>query len=272
MFSPLEQFDVVRVFNLYFNLFNINLDLSLTNTLIPLMYINIFIFVLYLILKLNIKLIPESWQLFFEYLYNFVLDILKQQVGLNGLIYFPFYFTVFNFILLSNLLSLIPFGIALTSHLILILYFSITICLSIFLIGLIVHNLKFLRIFIPECPFLLLPILILIEIFSYIIRMFSLAIRLAANILAGHTLVYIISSFILNVSKLNIFFFFFFFFFFFSFFFLNFSKLNIFFFFFLVIPLLAVLLLELGVAFLQAFVFTILLSIYLSDSLKGPVH
>jgi len=79
--------------------------------------------------------------------------------------------------------------------------------------------------------------------------MFSLAIRLAANILAGHTLVYIISSFILNVSKLNIFFFF-----------------------FLVIPLLAVLLLELGVAFLQAFVFTILLSIYLSDSLKGPVH
>ena len=249
MFSPLEQFDVVRVFNLYFNILNINLDLSLTNTLIPLMYINIFIFCLYLILKFNIKLIPESWQLFFEYLYNFVLDILKQQVGLKGLIYFPFYFFVFNFILLSNLLSLIPFGIALTSHLILILYFSITICLSIFLIGLIVHNLKFLRIFIPECPFLLLPILILIEIFSYIIRMFSLAIRLAANILAGHTLVYIISSFILNVSKLNIFFFF-----------------------FLVIPLLAVLLLELGVAFLQAFVFTILLSIYLSDSLKGPVH
>jgi len=147
------------------------------------------------------------------------------------------------------LLSLIPFGIALTSHLIIILYFSITICSSIFLIGLIVHNLKFLRIFIPECPFVLLPILILIEIFSYIIRMFSLAIRLAANILAGHTLVYIISSFILNVSKLNIIFFF-----------------------FLIIPLLAVLLLELGVAFLQAFVFTILLSIYLSDSLKGPVH
>jgi len=182
-------------------------------------------------------------------LYNFVLDILKQQVGLKGLIYFPFYFTIFNFVLLSNLLSLIPFGIALTSHLIIILYFSITICSSIFLIGLIMHNLKFLRIFIPECPFLLLPILILIEIFSYIIRMFSLAIRLAANILAGHTLVYIISSFILNVSKLNIFFFF-----------------------FLVLPLLAVLLLELGVAFLQAFVFTILLSIYLSDSLKGPVH
>lgn len=251
MFSPLEQFDVVRVFNIYIlNWINCtNFDFSLTNVLIPLIYINICILILYIILKLNLKLIPESWQLFFEFLYNFVLDILKQQVGPKGLIYFPFYFTIFNFVLLSNLLSLIPFGIALTSHLILILYFSITICLSIFLIGLIVHNLKFLRIFIPECPFLLLPILILIEIFSYIIRMFSLAIRLAANILAGHTLVYIISSFILNVSKLNIFFFF-----------------------FLVIPLLAVLLLELGVAFLQAFVFTILLSIYLSDSLKGPVH
>jgi F0F1-type ATP synthase membrane subunit a len=70
--------------------------------------------------------------------------------------------------------------------------------LSIFIIGLRLHNMEFLKIFIPECPFVLLPFLIFIEIFSYIIRSFSLAIRLSANIMAGHTLVYIIASFVLN--------------------------------------------------------------------------
>jgi F-type H+-transporting ATPase subunit a len=93
----------------------------------------------------------------------------------------------------------------------------------------------------------LLPILVPIEIFSYLIRMFSLAIRLAANILAGHTLVFIISGFVLNVTLMK--------------------------FWFLligIIPLIAVLFLELGVAFLQAYVFTILICIYLADSLKDP--
>jgi len=92
-----------------------------------------------------------------------------------------------------------PFGIALTSHIIMIIFLSLSLGLSIFIIGLYIHNLEFLKIFIPECPFALLPLLILIEIFSYIIRCFSLAIRLSANIMAGHTLVYIISSFILNM-------------------------------------------------------------------------
>ena len=76
-------------------------------------------------------------------------------------------------------------------------------CLSIFVLGFVVHNLHFLKIFIPECPFILLPMLILIEIFSYIIRAFSLAIRLSANIMAGHTLVFIISTFIVNITRLK---------------------------------------------------------------------
>ena len=107
------------------------------------------------------------------------------------------------------------------------------------------HGLKLLFLFIPECPFILLPFLIVIEIFSYIIRSFSLAIRLSANIMAGHTLVFIISTFVLNVSAISI----------------------VFFFLFLALVL-AVLLLEFGVAFLQAYVFLILVSIYLSDALS----
>ena len=147
------------------------------------------------------------------------------------------------------LLSLIPFGIALTSHLILIFLLSSTICISIFSIGLLRFNLKFLHIFIPQCPFVLLSILIPIEIFSYLIRLFSLAIRLAANILAGHTLVHIIVSFILNLTKTDI-------------------ILSILF----LIPLFLILTLEFGVALLQAYVFTVLVCIYLSDTEKLPSH
>lgn len=91
--------------------------------------------------------------------------------------------------------------------------------------------------------------LIFIEIFSYIIRAFSLAIRLSANIMAGHTLVFIISSFVLNITKMKIWFFL-----------------------FGLICLLAILFLELGVAFLQAYVFSVLVCIYLNDALVGPVH
>jgi len=142
-----------------------------------------------------------------------------------------------------------PFGIALTSHIAIIMYLSLSLGFSIFLIGLFTHDIHFLKIFIPECPFLLLPFLIVIEMFSYVIRCFSLAIRLSANIIAGHTLVYIISSFIVNTMSIKFWFFF-----------------------ILVFLILAVLLLEIGVAFLQAYVFTILVSIYLSDSLKTPGH
>ena len=181
--------------------------------------------------------------------YRFVVNIIKQQAGVKGLQWAPLIFVIFNFILFSNLLSLIPFGIALTSHLIIILWLSITICISIFSIGLLNYNLKFLHIFIPQCPFILLPILIPIEIFSYLIRLFSLAIRLAANILAGHTLVHIIVTFILNIMKIEFFL----------------SLL-------ILIPLFLILTLEFGVAFLQAYVFTVLVCIYLADSLKSPYH
>jgi len=132
-----------------------------------------------------------------------VFNIVDQQVGKKGYIYFPFIFIIFNFILLSNLLSLIPFGIALTSYIVLIFFLSISICIFIFFLGLIKHNVGFFKLFIPKCPFILLPILIPIEIFSYIIRMFSLAIRLAANILAGHTLLFIISSFSVKVFSMK---------------------------------------------------------------------
>ena len=246
MKSPLEQFDILNVKN-FFSAIN---DFSFNNIMLPFITIIIlFGFFLIFILLKNARVIPLTLQNILETDYRFIIGVIKQQAGIKGLSWTPFIFVIFNFILFSNLLSLIPFGIALTSHLIVILWLSITICISIFTIGLLNYNLKFLHIFIPQCPFILLPILIPIEIFSYLIRLFSLAIRLAANILAGHTLVHIIVTFILNLMKVE--------------FILSLLVL---------IPLFLILTLEFGVAFLQAYVFTVLISIYLSDSLKSPYH
>jgi len=245
MFSPLEQFDAIIIISFFF----FNYDFSFINIVLPLLLLNFFVFFLYLLFKKNMKLIPEIWQYFFESLYNFVFGLIKQQIGPRGYIYFPFIFTLFTFILFCNLLSLTPFSVALTSHIIMICFLTFTLISSIFVIGLYTHNIHFLKIFIPEAPFSLLFLLIPIEIFSYVIRAFSLAIRLSANIMAVHTLVYIISSFLIKMT------------------FLKFVFLFVF-----IGLLLAILLLEIGVAFLQAYVFTILVCIYLSDSLKSPGH
>lgn len=245
MKSPLEQFDIVNVKSLNTTL----VDISLNNILIPFLLL-LGILGLYLFIFNNrFNLIPFYVQNIIEKEFTFIIGLIKQQAHNYGLFWFPLIYSLFNFVLFCNLLSLLPFGIALTSHLILIFLLSSTICISIFVIGLLRFNLKFLHIFIPQCPFVLLPILIPIEIFSYLIRLFSLSIRLAANILAGHTLVHIIVSFILNLTKTDL-------------------ILSIIF----LIPLFLILTLEFGVALLQAYVFTVLVCIYLSDTEKLPSH
>lgn len=244
-FSPLEQFDTVLLIPFFFYI-----DFSFTSILLPLVIVLLFLFGIYFLNFKIFSLIPGFWQLTFENLYMFILNLVDQQIGPKGYIYFPLIFTLFFFILSCNLLSMTPFGIALTSHIIMILFLSLSLGLFNFFLGLFINGLPFLQLFIPQCPFILLPFLILIEIFSYVLRNFSLAIRLAANILAGHTLVFIISSFLVNAFSLK-------------YFFLFSSVFAIFF---------AILMLEVGVSCLQAYVFVTLFSIFLSDSVNGPSH
>jgi ATP synthase subunit 6 len=193
------------------------------------------------------NIVPTTlFQRLFEYTIKFILNLIKQQIGLIGYQYVVLIFSIFFNILILNLLSLLPFGIALTSHLIIILYLSLSICLGIFFEGYIISGDQFLKIFLPKSPLIMLPLLLLIELFSYIIRMFSLAIRLVANIMAGHTLIYIISTFTLMITSMN--------------------------FFFIIIGITLIciiMLLELGVACLQAYVFTILILIYINDIYGG---
>lgn len=241
MFSPLEQFDVVPVIFLCIN----NYDYSLPNIILPLIIILLTSFWIKNILK-KALFIPTIFQYLIEILTEFIFSILKQQLGKEGYLFFPLIFTLFNFILISNYISLLPMGIALTSHIIITLYISISLCSSIFLFGLIKNKLHFLKLFVPTCPLILMPMLILIELFSYGLRSFSLAIRLSANILAGHTLVYIISLSIFSLISIKFIYFFFGF-----------------------ILLFPVLVLEFCIAFLQAYVYCTLVCLYIRETYEG---
>jgi F-type H+-transporting ATPase subunit a len=247
MYSPLEQFDVIYLIGL--TIPGLYLDISLFNVAIPLLLIIGAVYLLTIFFSNNITLTASGWQQILEASYFFIWNLIKEQAGSRGLNFFPFIYALFFLLLLANLLSLMPFGVAITSHIIITLFLSFTLILSLFVLGLYNFNLAFLRLFIPECPFALLFLLVPIELFSYFVRCFSLAIRLSANILAGHTLVFIVSGFLLKIATLRLWMF---------------------------LPLVSLLLLlfllEFGVAFLQAYVFVVLFCIYLRDSLYSPTH
>jgi F-type H+-transporting ATPase subunit a len=113
MFSPLEQFDVIPLIFISYK----NYNLTFFNIFLPMIIIIIFFFLINS-LKFYYKLIPYSIQIVIENLIEFIFNIIKGQIGKEGYLYFPFIFTIFSFVLIANLLSIIPFGIALTSHLI----------------------------------------------------------------------------------------------------------------------------------------------------------
>lgn len=181
-----------------------------------------------------------------EELFALIGSILRQQAGAKAVAYLPLFATLFFLILLANLFSLLPFSFALTAQMIPILFLTLTLISGLVVTGLARLGLKFFKLFVPESPLALMFLLVPIEIFSYALRSVSLAIRLAANLMAGHTLVHIISGFLLS--------------------------LNVIFEGGLLLLLWAVLLLEVGVACLQAYVFVVLLAIYLKDSLYLAVH
>lgn len=244
MFSPLAQFDIYSVFTFYFLI----LDLSLTNLVLTLLFVFCFFFLFFFFLFPS-KLIYRTLQIIMENIFLVTFKIINEQIGKNGFIYFPFIFSLFSFILFLNLFSLLPLGFAVTSHFIWTLFFSLSICLGIFFIGIYNHGILFLKLFVPEVPLILYPLMIIIELLSYIIRSFSLAIRLSANIIAGHTLVHILAQFILTLCSLH-----------------KFLVL------FPYILLFAIFILEFGVACLQAYIFITLICMYLNDSINFISH
>lgn len=194
------------------------------------------------------KLVPNPWQLFLEMMYGFVANLVKEQVGNKGRIYFPMVFTLFTFLLCLNLVGMIPYCFTATSHFIVTFGLSISVFIAVTLIGFHIHGLHFFSFLLPPgAPLALAPFLVVIELVSYCFRAISLGVRLFANMMAGHTLVKILSGFAWNMLSLG-----------------GLFKVAA------IIPFVvvcALMFLEIGVACLQAYVFTILTCIYLNDAI-----
>ena len=227
-----------------------NIQLSLTNIGLYLLITTSIIFMFYL-LSTNYNITtPNNWSLSVESIYATVYSIVINQINANkGQIFFPFISSLFIYILINNLIGMIPYSFAPTSHFILTFSLSFAIVIGATILGFQIHSLKFFSLLVPSgCPLGLLPLLVLIEFISYLSRNVSLGLRLGANILSGHMLLNILAGFTYNIMNNGIIYFF----------------LGL-------IPLLFILAfsgLEIGIAFIQAQVFVVLSSSYIKDSLE----
>lgn len=237
--QPLEQFEII--FLGYFA------GLPINNAVIYLIFVYFLIRFVFGLVFLNTRLVPYNLQTLVEQLYNFVFGLVKQQINIAGYPYFPVIFSLFIFILFANLIGMSLYSFTLTSHVTVAFTLSFSFFIAIIIVGVLIQKASFVNTFIPSgAPKMLIPALVGIEIISYFSRPFSLGIRLFANLMSGHTLLAILANFAFLISQKNI-----------------------------IIGLLPFILivaivgLEVMIAALQAYVFTILVCIYLNDSIKG---
>jgi len=242
MVTPLEQFKVIIVLPLSI----LGFDFSVSNVTLYLILVSFFLFLLFNRGTQNNLLVPDPLQRLAESCYIFMNNMVKQQSGLRGLVYFPILITLFFLLLFLNLVGLTPYGFTGTSQMSYTFTLGFGMFIGIIIIALSVQKSNFIKLFIPETTGPILPLLVIIEIFSYCIRPFSLSIRLFANMLAGHTLLHILASFGISLLKVD-------------------------FLFALAMggPIVAICVLEFGIAFLQAYVFVVLVCIYLKESFYG---
>ena len=245
MSGPLEQFEITKYIPIQIGA----LDLSVTNSALAMAVI---VFASgYLIVNgmMRKALVPGRLQSAAELLYEFIADMIRTNTGEKGLPYLPFVLTMFIAVLFGNLVGMIPYNFTITSHVIVTGTFALIVIGGVTIIGFLKHGMHFLSLFVPEgAPVWLWPIIIPIEVISYISRPISLAVRLFANMMAGHTMLKVFAGFTVSLIAS-----------------LGFGG-------FLVglLPIAintALIGFEILVALLQAYVFTILTCLYLKDAL-----
>jgi len=246
--SPVDQFEIRNLISIDAPIFG-DLYISLTNIGLYLTIATFLVLTLNLIGNNHNKIVANNWSLSLETIYATIYSIVINQINTNkGQMYFPFIYALFIFILINNLIGMVPYSFASTAHFILTFSISFTVVIGATILGFNKHGLKFFSLFVPAgCPLGLLPLLVLIEFISYLARNVSLGLRLSANILSGHMLLNILAGFCYNILT--------------SGFLLFFVGL---------IPLAfitAISGLELGIAFIQAQVFVVLTSSYIKDAL-----
>jgi len=195
--SPLEQFEVTSLLGLNAPIFGY-LNLTITNLALYSGLILVLLVGLNYMANNDTKLLPSKWSIALESIFASINLVVKEQIGKE--IYLPFIYSLFVFILCANLIGIIPYSFTVTTSAIVCIGLSFTIFISVTILGLSIHKLHFFAYFIPSgTPLGLVPLLVIIEIISYISRAGSLGIRLLANMCAGHILLKILSSFLFKV-------------------------------------------------------------------------
>jgi F-type H+-transporting ATPase subunit a len=235
--SPLEQFEIHELVPIHIG----DLNLSFTNSSL-FMLVAVGAVTAFMMAGMRRQsLVPGRFQSMVELSYEFIAGMVREQAGKEGRPYFPFLFTLFMFILFANSLGMIPYSFTVTSHIIVTFTLAAVVFVGCTIIGFAVHGANYLKLFYPTgAPVYMAPILVPIEMISYLSRPISLSIRLFANMMAGHTMLKVLGGF---TAGLGLFF---------------------------LAPLVVVVgltILEFGIAFIQAYVFVILSSIYLHDAL-----
>ncbi len=236
MASPLEQFQIER----YVPILVGNADLSFTNSSLWMVISAAAVYGLVMLGTRHHAMIPGRLQSVVELSYEFVADLVRENAGKEAMVYFPAVFTLFMFILMGNTLGVIPGVFTFTSHIIVTFTLAIAVFLGVTAVGFWLHGWRFLGFFVPPgAPKLMIPILVPIEILSYCFRPISLSIRLFVNMMAGHTMLKVFAGFVIALGIFG------------------------------VAPLavnVALTAFEIGVAFLQAYIFTVLTCLYLHDA------
>jgi len=248
IFSPLSQFEVTNLIGVNAPILG-NLHLNLTNLSLYSIFVLLTILGLHLYANNDNKITPNNWSISFESSFQSLNSMVREQIGANMEIYFPFIYSIFFYILIANLISNVPYSFAVTASGVVSLGLSLTIFIGVTILALSIHGIKFFSFFIPSgTPLALVPLLVLIELVSYLSRAVSLGVRLFANLTAGHTLLKILSTYLFKLFTGNL-----------LIFLLTLIPFAIF---------LALVGLEIAVSLIQAFVFTLLVCSYLRDAIE----
>ncbi len=239
--DPMHQFEVKTLFPMQFG----SIDASFTNSSL-FMVIAAALLTLLMLVGINRRaMVPGRLQSIVELSYEFIANMLRDNVGTAGLRFFPFVFTLFMFVLATNLLGMVPYSFTVTSQIIVTFALAFFIFIGVTILGFVVHGFGFLKFFVPHgVPMYLLPLVVPIEVVSYLTRPISLSVRLFANMMAGHTVIKVFAGFVIALGAFG-------------------YAPGL-------LPLVfmvALTALEVLVAALQAYVFAILTCIYLNDAL-----
>lgn len=238
MHSPLEQFEIKELIPLSIS----EVPISFTNSALYMFLSVVAISLLFLMGARKASFIPGKFQSLAEILFGFINSLVEENVGEKGLPFLPLVFSLFTFILFGNLFGMLPYAYTFTSQIILTFGLAMVVFLTITLLGFIKHGLHFFSYFLPQgTPIFMAPLLFVIEMISFLSRPVSLSIRLFANMMAGHTMLKVFSMFTISLGIFG---------------------------FSTIIASIVLIGFEFMVAFLQAYVFSVLTCLYIRDAIE----